>query len=106
MKQPPQVFQRVGNALQKMGLAFIKAAEAISAQGLHYADINVAIEVPHEHFAIQLNETGESIEIVIEQLLAQLRRQISFGIVQERRDVILQRASSATLVVQKKRSTV
>ena len=42
------------------------------------------------------------VEIVIEQLLAQLGRQIGLGVVQERSDVVLQRAFAAALVVQKK----
>ena len=37
----------------------------------------------HERFAIQLDETGETVEIMIEQLPAEVRRQVGLGIVQE-----------------------
>ena len=86
-----------------MRLALIKAAKAIRAQRLHDADVHVGVKVPHEHFAIKLgDETCKLVEVVIEQLLAQLRRQIGLGIVQKRRDVILQRAFAAALVIQEK----
>ncbi len=85
-----------------MSFALIEAAKAISAQRLHDADINVGVVVLHERFAIQLDETGKRVEIVIEQLLAQLRRQIGLAIVQKRGDVVLQRAFAAALVIQEK----
>src|ERR1019366_3350528 len=56
----------------------------------------------HERGAIRIEETGEAIEIVIEQLLAQFRRQVGFGIVQKRSNVVLQRAFAAALVVEEK----
>ena len=56
----------------------------------------------HEHFALKLDETGKRVEIMIEQLLAQFRRQIGLGIVQKRSDVVLQRAFAAALVIQEK----
>ena len=56
----------------------------------------------HERFAIKLDETGKRVEIMIEQLLAQFRRQIGLGVVQKRSDVVLQRAFAAALVIQKK----
>src|SRR5208283_1378185 len=102
MKQPAQVFQRVRYALQKMNLALIKAAKAISTQGLHDADIRVSIVMMHERVALNLDETGKRFEIMIEQILAQLRRQIGLGIVQKRSDVILQCASAPALVIQEK----
>ena len=102
VKQPAQVFQRVGHALQKMSFALVEAAKSVSAQRLHDADVNVGVVVLHEHFAIELDETGQRVEIVIEQLLAQLRRQIGLGVVEKRRDVVLQRAFAAALIIQKK----
>ena len=103
VKEPAQVFQGVGHALEKMSFTFVIAAKTISAQCLHDADVNVGVVVPHERFAIEREETREDIEIMIEQLLAQRGRQIGLGIVQERSDVILQRALAAALVVHKKR---
>src|SRR5208337_2886997 len=89
-----------------MRFALIKAPKAISAQCLHHAHINKGIEVLHEHFALKRDETGKLVEIVIEQLLAQFWRQIGLSVVQQRRDVILQRAFAAALVIQKKRIPV
>jgi hypothetical protein len=43
-----------------------------------------------------------AVEIVVEQLLAQSRRQIGFAVVEQRRDVVVQRAFAAALVVEKK----
>ncbi len=106
VKQPAQVVQRVRHALQKMGFALVKAAKAIRAQRLHDADVNVGIVVLHERAALKLNESGQPLEIMIEQLLAQLRRQIGLGVVQERSDVVLQRALAAALIVQEKRLAV
>ena len=106
MRQPAQVLQRVWHALKKVGLALIEPPVAIGSQGLHDADVNERVIVLHEGFAVNRDETGEAVEIVVEQFLAQLRRQIGLAIEQERRDVVLQRAFAAALVVQKKRLTV
>ena len=43
---------------------------------------------------------AEAIEIVVEQLLAQRRRQIGLAVVEQRRDVVLQRAFAAALVIE------
>ena len=45
--------------------------------------------------------SAEAVEIVVEQFLAQLRRQIGLAIVEQRSDVVLQRAFAAALVVEK-----
>src|SRR5713226_7471468 len=88
-----------------MCLALIKATKSVSSQRLHESHINVGVVVLHKHGALKRDEAGKLIEIVIEQLLAQLRRQISFGIVQKRSRVVLQRAFAASLVIHKKRFT-
>ena len=82
VQQPAQVFQRVRHALQKMGLTLIETAETVSPQGLHNTHINVGVVVPHEGFAVQRDEVSELVEIVIEQFLAQLWRQISLRVIQ------------------------
>src|SRR6266851_6655169 len=82
-----------------MGAAFKKAAEPVRAESLHDADINVGIVVAEENFAIQLDKTGEAIEVMVEQLLAQVGRQVGLGIVQKRSDVVLQSALAAALIV-------
>ena len=102
VKQPTQVFQRVRHALQKMSLALIKSAKAVGAERLQDAYVNVRIVVLHERFALQLDEAGKRFDVMVEQLLAQLRRQIGLGIVQKRSDVVLQRAFAAALIIQEK----
>src|SRR5439155_22475753 len=42
MEQPPQILQRIRNALQKMGFTLVKSAEAIGAQRLHNAHVDIA----------------------------------------------------------------
>ena len=103
MGEPAQVLQRIGHALQKMRLALIKSPETIGSEGLQNAHINVGVIVLHEGFAIDWDVTFQAVEIVVEQLLAQLRRQISLAIVEQRSNVVLQRAFASALVVEKKR---
>ena len=86
-----------------MLFALVEAAKAVSAHGLHDAHVNVGVVKLHEHGAIEIEETGQAVEIMIEQLLAQIRRQVGFGIVQKRGDIVLQRAFAAALIVEKKR---
>src|SRR5882672_8789661 len=81
VKEPAQVFQGVGDALEKMSFAFIEAAKAVSAQCLQDTDVNVGIVVAQEGFAVQLDEAGKPVEIVIEELLTELGREIGFGVV-------------------------
>src|SRR6266850_2173163 len=102
VKEPAEIFQGVGHALQKMSLALIKAAKAVSAQCLQDADVNIGVVVAQEGAAVQLDETGKPFEIVIEKLLTELGRQVGFGIVQERGDVVLQGAFAPALIVDKK----
>jgi len=85
-----------------MSFALIKPAKAIGAERLHDAYVNVGIVVLHERFALQLDEAGKPIDVMVEQLLAQFRRQIGLGIIQKRSDVILQRAFAAALIIQEK----
>ena len=89
-----------------MRLAFIQAPKPVSAHGLHDSHVHVRIVVPHEHFAFERDEPGKIFEIVIEQMLTQFRRQIGFGIVQQRSDVVLQGAFAAALVVHEKWTSV
>ena len=104
--QPAQVLERVGNALQKMRLALVEAAEAVRAQRLQNAHVDVGVVVLHEGVAVEIDEAGEAVEIVVEQLLAQRRRQIGLAVVEQRRDVVLQRAFAPALVVEEPRLAV
>src|SRR5712692_5428544 len=83
-----------------MLFALVEAAKAVSAQGLHDADINVGVVMLHERGAIKIKEAGQAVEIIIEQLLAQIGRQIGLGVVQKRSNIVLQRAFPAALIVQ------
>ena len=60
--------------MQEVGPAFEEAAKTVSAQGLHDANINKGVVVAEESFAIKLNEAGEPVEIMIEELLAKIGR--------------------------------
>ena len=97
--QPAQVLERIGDALQEVNFAFVESAEAVGAQRLHDADVNVGVVVMHEGFALEIEEAAQRIEIVVEQLLAQFRRQVGLGVVEKRGDVVLQRAFASALVV-------
>src|SRR5229473_4580146 len=85
-----------------MSPAFEETAETVSTEGLHDADINVGIVVAEESFAIEGDEAGKAVEIMIEELLAQIGREVGLGVVQERSDVVLQSAFAAALVVDEK----
>src|SRR5258708_1083549 len=99
MKQPAEILEGVGDALQEMGFTFEETAKSVSAQSLHDADINVGIVVAEERFAIERDETGKTIEIMIEKLLAEVGGQIGFGVEQKRGAVILEGGFGAALVV-------
>src|ERR1700678_1471363 len=78
MGQPTQGLQRVWHALQEMRLALIETAEAIGSQRLHDANVNVRVVVLHEGIAIYADVFAQAVEIVVKQLLAQLRRKVGF----------------------------
>src|ERR1035437_2007112 len=106
MSQPAQVLQRIGHTLQEMRLTLVESAEAIGPHSLQDTHVNVGVVMLHEGFAVQVDVTGEAIEIVVEQLLTQLRRQIGFAVVEQGGNVVLQRAFAAALIVQKIRLAV
>ena len=83
-----------------MSFALIKTAKPISAQRLHDAHVNVGIVVAHEAFAPKLDKIAKPVNVKIQQLLAQFRRQIGLRVIQERSDVVLQRAFAAALIIQ------
>src|SRR3989441_7149757 len=82
-----------------MSPAFEETAKTVSTEGLHDADVNVGVVVAEESFAIERDEAGKPIEIMIEELLAKIGREVSLGVIQERSDVILQGAFATALVV-------
>src|SRR5258708_33379326 len=87
-----------------MSPAFEETAKTVSTEGLHDADVNVGIVVAEESFAIEGDEAGKGVEIVIEELLAQIGREVGLGVVQKRSDVRLESAFWAALVRQGKRN--
>src|SRR6266478_4216697 len=102
VKEPAEIFQGVGHALEKMSFAFVEAAKTVGAQCLQDADVNIGVVVPQESFAVYLDKAGKAVEIMIEELLAELGREVGLGIVQERGDVVLQSAFASALIVDKK----
>src|SRR5215469_11062409 len=103
VQQPAQIFQGIGYALQKVHLALVESAESIGAHCLHDAHIDVAGVVLQEGFGLDVNEVPQGRQIVIEQLLAEFRRKIRFGIVKEGSDVVLKSSLAASLIVEEVR---
>src|SRR5271157_1935187 len=99
VQQPAQVFQGVGHALQEMCFALVKAAKTVGAQGLQQADIDVGVVEVQEGIAVQIEKRGQPVEISVQKLLAELRRQVGFGVEQQRGDVVLQGTFAAALIV-------
>ncbi len=95
VQQPAQILQRVGHGLQKVRLALVESAESVGAQRLHDANVNVGVVVAQKPLPVQLDESRQRVEIVIQQLLPQLRRQIGLAVKQKRGNVVLQRAPCA-----------
>src|SRR6266705_2284579 len=85
-----------------MRSALVKAAKTIGAERLQDANVDVGVVVAMEGFAIESDETREPVKIMIEKLLAEIRRQVGLGIVQERGDVILQSAFAAAVIFHEK----
>jgi hypothetical protein len=106
VQEPAEIFQGVGDALEEMGFAFVEATEAVGAEGLQDANVNVGVVVAEEGFAVERDKAGEAVEIVIEELLAKFGREIGFGVVEERSDVVLESAFAAALVVDEERIAV
>jgi len=102
MEEPAEIFQGVRDALEEVDFAFEEAAKAVSAERLHDANVDVGIKMLKEGGAVEREEAGEAVEIVIEELLAEFGGEIGFGIVEERGDVILESAFAAALVVDEK----
>ena len=85
--------------MEKVRLAFVEAAKAVSTEGLHDADVDVGVVMLEEGFAVDVDVMGERIEIVIEELLAEFGWEIGLGVVEERGDVVLEGAFAAALVI-------
>src|SRR5260370_35100413 len=90
--------ESVREALEKMRSALVKAANTVGAERLQDANVDVGVVVAQEGFAIESDETREPVKIMIEKLLAEVRREIGLGIVQQRGDVILGGAFAAALI--------
>ena len=99
VQEPANVFERIGDALEKMCAAFEEAAIAVSTERLHDADVNVGVEMAQERFAINGDEAGERAKIIVEELLAEAGREVGLGVEEKRGEVVLQSAFAAALVV-------
>src|SRR5256885_9395116 len=62
--------------------------------------------MPQERVAIESNVSTERMQIIIQQLLAKLRRKVGLGVVQQRSNVILKRALAPALIIDEERPTV
>src|SRR5262249_22304827 len=91
---------------QEMDFTLVESTEAVGAQRLHDADVDVGVVVLHEDFALDVKKAGQRIEVVVEQLLPQIRGKIRLGVVQERGDIVLQSAFASALVIDKIRLAV
>jgi hypothetical protein len=89
-----------------MGFAFVEAAETVGAEGLHDADVDVSVVMADESFAVHGDKFFERAKIVVEKLLAEVGREIGFGVVEERGDIVLESASAAALIVDEIRLAV
>src|SRR5438045_4988325 len=89
-----------------MRFALVKSAKAICPQRLHYAYVNIAVVMPQERVAIESNVSTERMQIIVQQLLAKLRRKVGLGVVQQRSNVILQRALAPALIIDEERPAV
>src|ERR1700677_1145705 len=86
-----------------MHLPLVKSAKPVSPQRLQDANINICVKIVQKIGALDFYKITESVDIKIQQLLAQLQWQIGLGIVQKGSDVILQRAFAPALIIQEKR---
>ena len=101
-EQPFYVLHGIRHAVQEMGLPLVKAAQAVSAHGLHDADIDEGVVMPHEGLFIQAGGG----QVMLPQLRADLGRQVGLGVVEQGGQVIMRRAASSALVVYEPRLPV
>src|SRR5260370_9034058 len=99
MRQPSQIFQRKRNALRKGRFSLVKAAKTVGGEGVHDAQINVRVVMVEKFVALHSCVTVQRVEIVLKKMLAQLGRQISLGVEEHGRKVILQSAFAYALVI-------
>src|SRR5260370_41883277 len=85
-----------------MRSALVKAAKTVGAERLQDANVDVGVVVAQEGFAIERDETREPGKIMIEKLLAEVRRGIGLGIGQRRGAVLLEGALAAALIAHEK----
>ena len=64
MQQPAEILERIRNGLQEVGFAFVEATEAVSAERLHDADVDVSVVVAKKSFAVHGKAGFESAKVV------------------------------------------
>jgi hypothetical protein len=101
VQEPAKIFQGVGNALKKVGAPLEEATEAVGAERLEDADVNIGVVVLEKGVAVDVGVLRDAVEIVIEKLLAKLRREIGFCVEEERSEIVLKRAFATALIVKK-----
>jgi hypothetical protein len=48
MQKPPEIFQRIGNALKEMRFPLVEPTKSLSSESLHDAHINVSVVMMQE----------------------------------------------------------
>ena len=82
-----------------MGFAFIESPQAVGPKCLHCPDQRVSIIMANKSFPLQRNQFASDLDIVLQQFIPDRPRQIGFGVQQHRGHIVLQRASSSSLIV-------
>ena len=92
--------------MEEVGFAFVEAAETVGAESLQDADVDVSVVKAEEGIAVDVNKFFQGTEIIVEELLAEIGREVGFGVVEERGDVVLEGAFATALVVDEIRLAV
>src|SRR5207244_805961 len=103
MQQPTNVVQRIRYGLQEVSLPFVESTKTVCPHRLHDADVDVRIVILHKNVTFQIDVTRERLEIMIQQVLPQVRRQIGLRVIQQRSNIILERSFAAALIIQEER---
>ena len=80
VEEPAKVFQGVGDALKEMSFAFVEAAKTVGAERLENAHVDVGVVIVEEDVAVQVEKLAQAAEIMFEEILAERRWQIGFGV--------------------------
>ena len=97
--QALEVADAMGDAGEEVGLAFVQAAVPVGAQRLHHTDQGVTVIVREERLPAKGGMLAGRRDVVFQEFVPDLPRDVGPGILQERRHVVLKRALPPALVV-------